>query len=225
MFISSGGHFIYEEISQEVFETSVGAHFSPEFNLNQTTFTDLPSRRKDSKKKKTSLLVKLKNLTELCCNIKIKEEQTLDEIISLVDEALSFAREKLEAGTEGSVERNTETTHVKQTESTTKDYVNKNVLPLPRQPTKHLASGRVGATADMKRQWYRVKIKLDEINEIKSKMLDIPICREKMKQRYIRVRESRLLLLNLLKMLKDKFILNITTNSKKKFQVGTVCQT
>ena len=113
MFISSGGHFIYEEISQKVFETSVGAHFSLEFNLNQTTFTDLPSRRKDSKKKKTSLLVKLKNLTELCCNIKIKEEQTLDEITSLVNEALSFAREKLEAGTEGSVERNTETTHVK----------------------------------------------------------------------------------------------------------------
>ena len=113
----------------------------------------------------------------------------------------------------------------KQTESTTKDYVIKGVLPLPSQPTKHPASGSVGDTADMKRQWYQVKIKLDEINEIKLKMSVILICSNKMKQRYIRVRESRLLLLNLLKMLKDKFILNITTNSKKKFQVGTVCQT
>ena len=145
----------------------------------ETTFTELPSRRKDSKKKKMSLLAKLKNLTELCYIIKVKEEQTLDEITSLVDETLSVAREKLEAGSEGLVEQNTETTHVKQTESTTKDYVVKGDLPLPRQPTKHLASGRVGATADMKRQWYQVKIKLDEINETKSKMADIPICSKK----------------------------------------------
>ena len=121
-----------KEISQEVFETSVGAQFSSEFNLNETTFTELPSRIKDSKKKKMSLLAKLKNLTELCYNIKVKEEQTLDEITSLVDEALSVAREKLEAGSEGLVERNTERAHVKQTESTTKDYVIKGVLPLPR---------------------------------------------------------------------------------------------
>ena len=87
----------------------------------------------------------------------------------------------------------------KQTESTTKDYVIKGVLSLPRQPTKHPASGGVGATADMKRQWYQVKIKLNEINEIKLKVLVILICCKKMKQRYIRVRESRLLLLNLLK--------------------------
>ena len=52
----------------------------------------------------------------------------------------------------GLVKRNTETAHVKQTESTTKDYVTKIVLPLPRQPTKHPASGRVGTSADMKRQ-------------------------------------------------------------------------
>ena len=83
-----------------------------------------------------SLLAKLKNLTELCYNIKVKEEQTLDEITSLVDEALSVAREKLEAGSEGLVERNTERTHVKQTESTTKDCVIKGVLPLSRQPSK-----------------------------------------------------------------------------------------
>ena len=40
-----------------------------------------------------------------------------------MDETLSVAREKLEAGSEDFVERNTETAHVKQTESTTKDYV------------------------------------------------------------------------------------------------------
>ena len=79
-----------------------------------------------------SLLAKLKNLTELCYNIKVKEEQTLDEITSLVDEALSVARKNLEAGSEGLVEQNTERAHVKQTESTTKDYVIKGVLPLPR---------------------------------------------------------------------------------------------
>ena len=31
-------------------------------------------------------------------------------------------------------------------------------------------------TADMKRQWYRVKIKLDEINDAKSKMAGISTC-------------------------------------------------
>ena len=100
-----------------------------------------------------------------------------------MDETLSVAREKLEAGSEGLVERNTEKAHVKQTESTTKDYGIKGVLPLQRQPTKHLASSRVGATADLKKQWYRVKTNLDEINETKSKIADILICNKKMKQR------------------------------------------
>ena len=101
------------EISRDGFETSVGAQFSPEFNLNETAFTELPSRRKDSKKKKMSLLAKLKNLTELCYNIKVKEEQTLDAITSLVDEGLSLARQKLEAKSKGLVERNTETSRKK----------------------------------------------------------------------------------------------------------------
>ena len=60
---------------------------------------------------------------------------------------------------------------------------------------------------------------LDEINETKSKMADVPICSKKMKQRWIGVSESRLLLLNLKKMLKDKFVLNITRKLKKKFLV------
>ena len=132
-----------------------------------------------------SFIAKLKNLTELCCNIKVKKAatSTLDEITSLVDEALSVAREKLVAESEGLVERNIETPHVKQTESTTKDYVIKGVPPLPGQPTKHPGSGCVGTEADIKRQWHRVKIKLDEINVTKSKMVNISTCSKKMKQR------------------------------------------
>ena len=68
--------------------------------------------------------------------MKVKEEQTLDEITSLAEEGLSVARENLKAESEGLVEQNTETTHVKQTESATKDYVIKGALLLPRQPTK-----------------------------------------------------------------------------------------
>ena len=108
-----------------------------------------------------------------CYNIKVKKEQSLDEITSLEDEALSVSREMLEAESKRLVERITETTHVKQTELTAKDYVIKSALPLTRQPTKHSASDCVGATADMKREWYSVKIKLDEINDTKSKMVDI----------------------------------------------------
>ena len=41
----------------------------------------------------------------------------------------------------------------------------------------------------MKRQWYQVKIKLDEINDTKSKMADISACsKKKMKERWFRVR-------------------------------------
>ena len=58
------------------------------------------------------LLAKLKSLTELCYNIKVKKS-TLHEITSLVDEALSVPRKKLEAESEELVERNAETTHVK----------------------------------------------------------------------------------------------------------------
>ena len=82
-----------------------------------------------------------------------------------MDEALPVPRKNSEAEIAELVERNTKTTHVKQTESTTKDYVIKGILPLPRQPTKHPASGRVGIKTDLKRLWYQMKSKLDEINE------------------------------------------------------------
>ena len=68
---------------------------------------------------------------------------------------------------------------MKQIESTCKNYVIKGVLPLPGQRTKHAASGRVGTTADMKRQSYRVKIKLDETTDIKSKIANISNCSKK----------------------------------------------
>ena len=122
------------------------------------------------------LPAKLKNLTELSYNIKVKEEQTLDGITSLVDEALSVAREKLEAESEGLVEQNAETSHIRQTELATKDYAIKSVLPLPGQLTKHPANGCVDATADMKRKWYRMRIKLDETNDTKFKMGNISTC-------------------------------------------------
>ena len=66
-----------------------------------------------------------------------------------MDEALSIAREKLEAQSEDLVEKIIETTHVKQTQLTTKDHCTKGVLPLIRQPAKHPASGCVDATEDM----------------------------------------------------------------------------
>ena len=65
------------------------------------------SRRKESRKKRMSLLAKIENLTELCYNIMFKEEQTLDEITFLTDESLSVARENLETESKDLVERNT----------------------------------------------------------------------------------------------------------------------
>ena len=59
--------------------------------------------------------------------------------------------EKLEAQREDLVKRNTKTTDVKQNNSTSKDCAIKGIFPLPRQPTKRLPSGRVGARADMKK--------------------------------------------------------------------------
>ena len=67
-----------KEISQEGFEASVGIQFSFKFNLNETSFTELNWMKLHSV---NSFLT----LTELCYNVKVKEEQALDEITSLVD--------------------------------------------------------------------------------------------------------------------------------------------
>ena len=111
-FLKIKDYILYKkEIFQEEFEASVGAQFSPEFNLNETRFSELPSRRKDSKKKSLMyLLAKLKNLPELCYNIIVKEKWTLDDITHLVDETKSLARKKLETESEALVEGNIETT-------------------------------------------------------------------------------------------------------------------
>ena len=71
-----------------------------------------------------------------------------------MNEALPVPRKNSRVEIAELPERNTETTLVKQTESTTKDYVIKGILPLPRQPTKHPANGRVRVKTDMKRMWY-----------------------------------------------------------------------
>ena len=62
---------------------------------------------------------------------------------------MSDVREKLEAQREDLVERNTITTDVKQTKSTSKDYAIKDVFSFPKQPTKRFLSCCVGATDDM----------------------------------------------------------------------------
>ena len=64
---------------------------------------------------------------------------------------MSIASKKLEAQSEDLVERNTKTMDAKRTKWTSKDYAIKSVFPFPRQPTKRLPSGRVGATSDLKK--------------------------------------------------------------------------
>lgn len=56
---------------------------------------ELPSCDTKSKSKKTmSLLQKIKNLTELCHNIKATEEQSISDISFLVDNIILIAKEK-----------------------------------------------------------------------------------------------------------------------------------
>lgn len=126
--------FIVENSGSTFLRKVLKHHQAPNLvlNLNYMKIHSLSNLRekKIQKKKKMFLLAKLKNLTEVCYNIKVKEEQAFDAITSLVDEALLVARGKLETESEGLVERNSETLHVKQTGSTTKDYLVKSVLPL-----------------------------------------------------------------------------------------------
>ena len=55
---------------------------------------ELPSCDTKSKSKKMSLLQKIKNLTELCHNIKATEEQSINDISFLVDNIILIAKEK-----------------------------------------------------------------------------------------------------------------------------------
>ena len=40
-------------------------------------------------------------------------------------------------------------------------------MPFTKRPTKHPTDCRVGATADMMRQWYRIKLSLEDIYDSK----------------------------------------------------------
>ena len=46
-----------------------------------------------------------------------------------------------------------------------------NFCPYPKRQTKHSAASRVGATADMMRHWYGLKLSLEDICDSKSKKL------------------------------------------------------
>ena len=52
-----------------------------------------------------SLLAKLKILTELCHNIKVTEEQSINDISSLVDDAILIGKEKLNSVNDVLIER------------------------------------------------------------------------------------------------------------------------
>ena len=69
----------------------------------------------------------------------------------------------------------------------------------------------------MKRQWYQVKIKLDEINEAKSKMADIPICSKKNETKVDRGKGVEITAVKPLKNIERQIYVNTTRKSKKKF--------
>ena len=92
--------FIVENSGSTFLRKVLKHHQAPNLvlNLNYMKIHSLSNLRekKIQKKKKMFLIAKLKNLTEVCYNIKVKEEQAFDAITSLVDEALLVARGKLE---------------------------------------------------------------------------------------------------------------------------------
>ena len=99
-----------------------------------------------------SLLAKIKGLTELCHNIKATEEQNINDISSLVDNAILIAKEKLYSVNNILIERD-ET--AKENNNKTFEAEKKKIgefLSLPKRQIKHSAASRVGATADMMRQ-------------------------------------------------------------------------
>ena len=51
------------------------------------------------------LLAKIKSLPELCHNIKPTEEQSINDIFSLVDDAILIAKEKLDSANDVLIER------------------------------------------------------------------------------------------------------------------------
>ena len=57
-------------------------------------YPELPSRSTKSEINEILLLAKIKNLTELCTNIKETEEKAINDISSLVDDAILMSKQK-----------------------------------------------------------------------------------------------------------------------------------
>ena len=148
-------HQVIQDDTEEPNDNTDGQQIKED---HHETFAELPPRKKPSKLKKMSLLAKLKNLNELCYNIKATEEKTVDELTSLIDEAIEIAKENLNQKNECLIEREVEDCPNKR---------GKTFLPLPHRKPKHPASGRVGQRADMMKQWYKVKLSLEEFEKNK----------------------------------------------------------
>ena len=57
-------------------------------------YPELPSRSTKSEINEILLLAKIKNLTELCTNIKETEEKGINDISSLVDDVILMSKQK-----------------------------------------------------------------------------------------------------------------------------------
>ena len=68
----------------------------------------------------------------------------------------------------------------------------------------------------MKKQWYRVKIKLDEVNNSKSKMVDTSTSSKRNEAKINQSKKVEITAVKSRQMLKDKSILNITRKWNKR---------
>ena len=140
-------------------------------NGEASDIVELPCQSTKSKIKKISLLAKIKSLTELCHNIKATEEQSTNDILSLVDDAILIAKGRLDSVNDVLVERGkTPKENKKQTFWVEKKKIGE-FLSLAKRQTKHPAVIRVGVMADIIRHWYRIKLSLEDVCDSKSKNL------------------------------------------------------
>ena len=68
----------------------------------------------------------------------------------------------------------------------------------------------------MKKQWYRVKIKLDKVNNSKSKMVDTSTSSKRNEAKINQSKKVEITVVKSRQMLKDKSILNITRKWNKR---------
>ena len=117
-----------------------------------------------------SLLAKIL-LTELCHNIKATDEQSINDKLSLVDNAILIAKGKIDSVNNVLIGRDkTAKENKKQTFGVEKKKIGEFLSFLKRQ-AKHPAAIRVGAMEDIIRQWYRIKLSLEDVCDSKSKNL------------------------------------------------------